>query len=125
MVMAKQTCDCEGIKDKRSARCRGCYLEEVKGKKVDRYTSRGYVYIHLPSHPRADKSGYILEHTIMMERELGRFLLPNENVHHKNGVRDDNRPKNLELWITMQPTGIRAEDAVRWAKEILKTYGAV
>ncbi len=57
-----------------------------------------------------------------MERLLGRYLLPDESVHHLNGVRDDNRPENLELWVRPQPTGIRGSDAVDWAREILRRY---
>jgi len=57
-----------------------------------------------------------------MEASLGRHLYPDETVHHINGVRDDNRPENLELWVRPQPSGIRAADAVSWARGILRRY---
>ena len=77
----------------------------------------------LRSHPRAGKNGYVFEHVLVLEGTLGRYLLPGETVHHRNGVRDDNRPENLELWIRPQPTGIRAADALEWARHIVATYG--
>ena len=76
-----------------------------------------------PDHPNAYKNGTVLEHTVVMAEMLGRPLAPGENVHHKNGLRSDNRPENLELWITHQPKGCRAVDAVAWAREILDRYG--
>lgn len=57
-----------------------------------------------------------------MSSVLGRPLRPGENVHHKNGVKEDNRPANLELWVRHQPTGQRPEDLVAWAREILDRY---
>jgi len=86
----------------------------------------GYVMVRVPEHPRSpNNGGYVFEHILVMEDVLGRFLRPEESVHHLNGVRDDNRPENLELWIRPQPSGIRATDAVDWAKQIILLYGGL
>ena len=78
--------------------------------------------IRVPGHPRTKKSPYVFEHILIAEEMLGRYLLDGESVHHRNGVRDDNRPENLELWTRPQPSGIRASDAITWAIEILTRY---
>jgi hypothetical protein len=64
----------------------------------------------------------IRQHRYIMEQHLGRELLPGENVHHKNGIRDDNRFENLELWVSSQPSGQRVQDLIEWAKEIIERY---
>lgn len=87
-------------------------------------SSNGYILIQMPSHPAAHAVGYVAEHRLVMEKMIGRYLRPEETVHHVNGKRDDNRPENLELWTSRQPRGQRVTDLVSWAKEILELYGA-
>lgn len=60
--------------------------------------SDGYIYEYAPKHPAAASAkGYVLQHRLVMESKLGRYLRPDELVHHVNEVKDDNRPENLEL----------------------------
>lgn len=85
--------------------------------------SNGYVLIKNLNHPFRDKNGYVAEHRLVMEKFLGRYLTKKELIHHLNGIHDDNRIKNLELWTNSHPHGQRVEDKINWSIEFLSQYG--
>jgi hypothetical protein len=77
--------------------------------------SGGYVYLTVRKKRRP-------VHQLVMERMLGRRLLPGETPHHMNGRRDDNRPENLELWVKPQVPGQRVQDLVDFVVENYPEY---
>ncbi len=83
----------------------------------------GYRMLHRPEHPNARRGNRVPEHVVVMSEILGRGLRPNENVHHRNGQRADNRPENLELWLVPQPAGQRVSDLIEFANWITERYG--
>ena len=108
----------------------GCWNDECvrgehhpmwRGGKIK--TNRGYYIIHRPEYlGKKYKNTYVLEHVFIMSEHLGRPLFEGETVHHKNGIRTDNRLENLELWSTNHPPGQRVFDLVEWAKQLLALY---
>lgn len=117
-----KSCGCQMVKarDKRN-RLQGPEHAGWRGG-MKCYDSHGYIIIYRPKHPNCWSNGCVREHVKVMSEVLGRPLVKGENVHHKNGVRDDNRPENLELWSTSQPSGQRIDDKIQHAKEILRQY---
>jgi hypothetical protein len=97
-------------------------LPRTPGEPGGRTYSQGYIYVYFPEHPNANRRKTVGEHVLVMTESLGRALHPGETVHHRNGVRDDNRPENLELWTGSHPRDQRVSDQVAWAKELLQLY---
>ncbi len=101
---------------------RNSLAEHHESKRASGYLPAGHV----------DSQGYhivkwtdgknVKVHRIVMERKLGRPLRGKENVHYVNGIRSDNRPENLELWVKAQPCGQRLSDHVERAIEFIREY---
>ena len=105
----------------------GVPLDDPFEKKKDgegNIDSMGYKTITVHGHPnQMDDRGRIREHIYVMSEHLGRPLHKTELVHHKNGIRHDNRIENLELWDRGHPPGQRVEDKIKWYIEFLLSYG--
>lgn len=82
---------------KKISDARKCNYNGLNGCGHTKKNAKGYVLAYCPLHPNAHKDGYVFFHTVIVERELGRYLTENEVVHHINRIRDDNRPENLML----------------------------
>lgn len=72
--------------------------ENNHGWKGGRVLSNGYVYVLAKDHPCCNSGGRVAEHRLIMEKYIGRYLNPEEVVHHINGIVDDNRKENLKLF---------------------------
>ncbi len=88
------------------------------------WITEGYRYVPVAVEERhlTDGAAYTAEHRLVMARALGRPLEGDENVHHRNGNRRDNRLENLELWSTAQPSGQRDADKIAFAVQMLQRY---
>jgi endogenous inhibitor of DNA gyrase (YacG/DUF329 family) len=103
-----------------SRTCEGAFARARATRLVN---SHGYVWVFVgKDYPGAGRQGQILEHRKVMQDHLGRALTVEENVHHVNGDRQDNRLENLELWSRSQPPGQRVADKLAWAREFIALY---
>ncbi len=95
---------CAKIKKNNARHFLGKRGAQTGGWKGGRYTTSRdkYIYVWAPDHPNAKRNGkggggYVLEHRLVMEKKIGRYLTKDEDVNHINGVKDDNRLENLSL----------------------------
>lgn len=88
---------------------------DVTGRKR---TPLGYVQLCIKQHPYASVDGYVMEHRVVMEKKMGRFLMSDEIIHHLNEVKHDNRISNLEVMgreehIKLHHTGAKRSEETR------------
>jgi hypothetical protein len=110
----------KGIYDRSKSKPRPPHSEETKrkigkansialkgknaGEKNWRYkggkkNKKGYIFIYKPEHPFCTIDKYVFKHRLVVEQQIGRYLLPKETSHHINKIKDDNRIENLMAFV--------------------------
>lgn len=89
--------------EKTREKLRLSHINTPKGKnhfnwKGGQIMHEGYIFVLMPGHPKANSNkGYVKRARLVAEKKLGRYLYPGEIPHHKNEIKDDDRPENIQV----------------------------
>lgn len=100
----------EETRDKMSKAKKGKYIRPSKFGGHRKERTDGYISVYAPTHPGHTSEGYVMEHRLIMEEHIGRFLADNEVVHHINRNRKDNRIENLKLMTASEHMSFHATE---------------
>ena len=81
-----------------------CYAKnrQTRGAYKDKVEISGYLYIYRPDHPNSMKSGYVAEHRLVVEKEIGKLLTEHEVVHHIDEDKHNNKAENLVVMTSSE-----------------------
>ena len=132
-ISKKHCCiDCgEKLKGYYAKRCKKCYGKSIIGRKPWNWKgmtrNNGYILIYSFSHPYKNSNNYVREHRLVIEKQIGRYLKPEEVSHHLNEIKDDNRPQNLMAFINdsvhhrfhINPNNVKLEEIIFDGRKLL------
>ena len=104
---------------KRMSEAKLCHYNGLNGYGHLKNQNTGYILTYCPDHPRSHRDGYILFHTVVMERHIGRYLADDEVVHHINHDRADNRIENLMLMKKKEHMSMHMKERYQKRRELL------
>lgn len=105
----------KGKKLSKETREKMAQSKRINGSGHTKKRKDGYIAVYYPMHPKSNKDGYIMQHHLVMEKHIGRYIKDDEVVHHINGIKDDNRIENLKLMTFREHAGLHMKE--RWKKK--------
>lgn len=106
---------------------KGIYKRNINGENNPKWRGGrivrpdGYILIYSPTHPNpSSMKRYVFEHRLVMEKHLGRYLSPDEHIHHLNEIKNDNRIENLQIVSVQEHSRLHCSKIIDGNKKCIK-----